>query len=398
MNSGSAPEGQPRGSGRTVPIVTAILVVLVVLAYFFLPQVQGLEGDFGAIFGKPKAISTSKGGAPGPTSRPSGLPAKSPRPSTKPRPVVAAAARVKIFAFASRPIKTVAMVNTEIAMLSRAPKTVFGIAWRFQWATLEPSPGVYNWSVVDAALAASRAHGRPASILVIPGVAAPAWALGRCVSVVVSNSGLSGVPSSARMCLPWDSTYLGNWEAFVRTLGRRYNGAAGLFAVKAAGGGRIGEMALPNGCAFWVAQGFTNQKLTAAWASIITTFRQAFPGTPTQLGIDEPLVGCSNVLVPIVSFIHASYPSRVYLQQNGLRACYASGCGGRYPGILSTSSFWTVVGYQMFNVSSNASVGSLSVSFHVAVRGHSRYVEVYDSDIVQPSYSGLLRDLAAGTI
>src|SRR6202035_1508462 len=117
--------------------------------------------------------------------------------------------------------------------------------------------------------------------------------------------------------IPWDPTYLAKWEQFIAAFGQRYNANPQIWSIQMAGAGFIGEMSLPQAYTTWAQVGYSDAKITAAWQSIITAFRQAFSGTPTNLDIDEPLSkGHSDALPGILSWVESTYPGKVYIQQN----------------------------------------------------------------------------------
>ena len=92
-----------------------------------------------------------------------------------------------------------------------------------------------------------------------------------------------------RMFIPWDEVYLSKWEKFIRAFGQRYNGHPSLYSIQMTGGGYIGEMNLPKAQAKWQQVGYADEKLIAAWKRIIAAYQRAFPDTPTNLDINEPL-------------------------------------------------------------------------------------------------------------
>lgn len=278
---------------------------------------------------------------------------------------------------------------------------IAGISWKFRWSTLEPSPGTFDFTLVDQALAATQAAGKAAMIRVIAGVNSPSWvydAGAQSIAFTASDLGnASYVTGPEMMPLPWDPVYLDQWTRFVTELGRRYDHNPTIFSIQMSGGGRIGEMALPQS-APWTDKGFTNDKLIGAYDRIISTYMSAFPNTPTNLDIDEPLGPNSNVMHPVVDMILSRYPGRIFLQQNGLKSTYANGMNDFRTTLRAANSI-TRVGYQMGGRTktgdgSGQGASNLSASLRVAKDDGSRYVEVYSNDIADASNGSALAVVA----
>jgi hypothetical protein len=189
-----------------------------------------------------------------------------------------------------------------------------------------------------------------------------------------------------RMFVPWDEVYLTRWGKFIRALGQRYSGHPDIYSIQMTGGGYIGEMNLPKAVAKWQEVGYSDAKLVAAWKRIIDTYQEAFPGTPTNLDLGEPLGrNRSNVLEPVVSYVLSKYPRKVYLQHNGLKADFPQ--NHRVRQILRDASRKTLVGYQMVGGKDwlHQETGDRKAAFRNALEDRASYVEVYASDIRDPA-------------
>ena len=79
-------------------------------------------------------------------------------------------------------------------------------------------------------------------------------------------------------------------------------------------------MNLPKAYQKWQRAAYTDENFINAWKYIVDAYQKAFPDTPTNLDINEPLGKQSDVLRPIVTYVLTTYPRKVYLQHNGLKA------------------------------------------------------------------------------
>ena len=191
--------------------------------------------------------------------------------------------------------------------------------------------------------------------------------------------------------IPWDEMYLEKYEEFIRAFGQRYNGNHHIYSIQMNGGGHIGEMNLPKAYDKWKHVGYSDEKLIAVWKRLIDAYQKAFPNTPTNLDINEPLGSHSDVLDSVVSYVLATYPRKVYLQQNGLRANFPR--ENRIRQILREASRKTTVGYQMVGGKGwlDQHIGDRLTAFQNALEDHASYIEIYYSDVRDPGHRATLQ-------
>lgn len=165
-----------------------------------------------------------------------------------------------------------------------------GVTITLPWNELEPSPGVYDWSLLDAGIRV--AGRRPVMIGVAPGVNTPSWVYAAgAASIAMTWSFRYGYPmcSTVRLPLPWDAAYMAAWTRFIGAFGARYNANPQVVAVKIAGiNGKTIEQVLPldppqrcpdavDPVPEWLAAGYRPALLQAAWAQILQAWVAAFP-------------------------------------------------------------------------------------------------------------------------
>jgi hypothetical protein len=304
---------------------------------------------------------------------------------------------VKIFAF--QPPDVSPDVEAP-AMVELKDPAVYGLSWRFRWDTIEPQEGQYNWALIDKAVEVTSKVGKKAMLRVVAGMHTPAWVYQAGAKPFdFSNTDLRYAKSQkegTRMPIPWDEIYLARWEAFIQAFGKRYAKNPHIYSIPMSGGGRIGEMNLPKAFEKWRQAGYSDEKLIAAWKRIIDAYQRAFPDVPTNLCINEPLgKGHSNVMRPVISYVLATYPQKVYLQENALKADFPPNNPIRR--ILREASAKTSIGYQMLGSRNflDKETGDRFKAFRNAIEDHASYVEVYTTDVKDPAQRSALQFLAA---
>jgi hypothetical protein len=158
------------------------------------------------------------------------------------------------------------------------------------WSTIEPSAGVYDWSTIDAGLAA--AGTRPVQIEVVPGAFTPGWVYAEGVpSMSLTWDWNYAYPmcSTQRLPVPWSATYLSDWTRLVTAMSQRYATNAQVLAVKVTGqNGKSDENVLPiapsPGCVnaadpspLWQAAGYRPALMASSFAAILQAYVAGFP-------------------------------------------------------------------------------------------------------------------------
>ena len=171
-------------------------------------------------------------------------------------------------------------------MVASLPKIVNGVSWIFPWKQIETAPGVYNWSSVDAAIAASSGSGRQTMLRIDAGATSPSWIPNQ---LTMSFQPIGPQPyQTVTMPKPWDATYIADLTAFIKAYGARYDGNSKVTRIEMTGGGYQGEMVLPQWSG-WIAAGYTDAAMTSTWETLIHAYRVAFPRHALALDYGEPL-------------------------------------------------------------------------------------------------------------
>ena len=312
------------------------------------------------------------------------------------------------FAFYPAPITASTQVTKFAQQFAASPAV--GISWRFRWADLEPSPGGFDWRPIDNAMHATQATHKRVILRVIAGLYSPSWVIAKSQRVSVSNLYFPNTTPYANpsiLPVPWNSTYLADWDTFIRAFGARYDGNGAIYVIELSGGGDIGDMYLPPDMHAWNLAGYSDARLQGAWQHVISGYAAAFTRTPVDLNITESLT-CSavsagftnrtcvagwhsNVLTPLSKWVMSKYPAKVWMQSNGLNPNYAQfpNCPMRV--ILRSAN---AAAYQLNG--EMASATALHQSFTVARDDHARFVEIYPDNITSAADAAAIHYLRYG--
>jgi len=284
------------------------------------------------------------------------------------------AGRTECFAYIE-PVRSRTVATIDATAKALAPSPCSGDSWIFRWSQVEPSPGVYNWSLIDAALAASKP--KPVFLRVIAGTQSPSW-FPRADEIYVPNEGEG---TSGWMPVPWNETFLSDWGQFIAAYGARYDGNPQISIIEGGGDGPEGEADLTGTYAQWAAAGYTVPVYAAAIARLIQDFRTAFPHERISFaGASGPSRPPPGVGSPAAAFLQDVENAHITVQFNGLSSLGA--WPARAAAIVNTAS--DGFGYQMLRAVGGSGVGPLSADLAVAEHLGAGFVEVYYEDAVNP--------------
>jgi Beta-galactosidase len=113
-----------------------------------------------------------------------------------------------------------------------AVRNAAGVYIRLVWRTIEPSPGVYDWSTLDAEVDRALRAGKKISLSVITGGFQPAWLADRDVSTstfVVGKGGSRRRCVTIRLGWPWDPDYQNAYVAVMKALSQHLRSRPGAY-------------------------------------------------------------------------------------------------------------------------------------------------------------------------
>jgi hypothetical protein len=274
------------------------------------------------------------------------------------------------------PVRSRTVESIDATAAALAPSPCHGDSWIFRWSQLEPSPGTYDWSLVDVALAASKP--KPVFLRVIAGTQSPAW-FPRADEIYVPNEGEG---TSGWMPVPWSSTFLADWGQFIAAYGARYDGNPQIAIIEGGGDGPEGEADLTGSYAQWAAVGYTVPVYATAIATLIQDFKTAFPHERISFaGASGPPGAPPGVGSPVAAFLHDVEAAHITVQYNGLSSLAT--WPTRAETIVNTAS--DGFGYQMLRAVGGSGVGPLPADLQLAASLGADFVEVYYEDVVNPA-------------
>lgn len=165
-----------------------------------------------------------------------------------------------------------------------------GVTLTVNWSAIEPSPGVFNWSAIDDGIKA--AGTRQVKLGIQGGVFSPAWVYaGGAASISETWAWKWGFPlcSVQRSPIPWDTTFLADWNRLTAALGARYGSnpqvvAIAHSAIMSKDLENVLPTAAPTSCPHsinpqeaWLAAGYTPDLILGAAAQATAAYVAAFP-------------------------------------------------------------------------------------------------------------------------
>ena len=161
---------------------------------------------------------------------------------------------------------------------------IAGFVLRDNWSYVNPAPGVYNWSRLDAAISKVVAAGKQFKLTIFTGVMAPDWLYqtGMQSMNFVEEAGGMRPPGTYRMPVPWDPVMLGYYDNLLSEMSAHFGSNANLVGVNLGGPTQYSvEMHLPPEVA--TQPGYSSAAIRGAWDHVLTTYAGLFPVSYTHL-------------------------------------------------------------------------------------------------------------------
>jgi hypothetical protein len=280
-------------------------------------------------------------------------------------------------------------VIPEVAQLDH----VDGVLVRLEWRTVEPSPGVYDWSLLDEQIARAELYGIRISLAIVNGGSAPSW----LSSLGVPMFSYQFFDETRQMPIPWDSTFQARWSQFVQALGARYANEDTISLVYATNSSLNGfEMQLPRSpidIANWQAAGYSDELYAQSWNDAIDAFVSAFPNHPVSHEV-HPVLGSDAVAQDVYQHARDTHADAVgvlaawWMVHNALDV---------YPGmfeLLQDASYESHSQVQVANSYTNTpdrfSDDGYQGEIDLAIDSGVRYMEVWNSDLLNPELMALM--------
>ena len=218
--------------------------------------------------------SSGTGAPQPPDAAPAPAPAPQPAPTLKPLPSgIYNSAAIKGRNGNTSLAVTPAINNIDV---------VSGTLVKVRWSAINPSPGVFDLSIIAEELEAAEELDTDISLIILDSKEMPQFVLDACETF---DYAFRGLPEQT--CLPWDTEYLNYKEAMVQAVGEMADGRDVLRYVY------ITYAAMTNGAemhwrvseADFTAAGYTPDKLINAYNRVTDMYASAFPTTPLTMEV-----------------------------------------------------------------------------------------------------------------
>lgn len=211
-----------------------------------------------------------------------------------------------------------------------------GFVVKEDWASLEPSPGAFNFSDIDRQVASAAANGYGVKLRVYAGDVAPDWAKSIGGSPMPFYDHMRHI--STTLGRFWTPAYQSAWQGLQTALAARYDGNPTVREVNVAGtGSESAEVCLlfandkspgtssTNGQQY-VAHGYTESARQSALINDINFMAQAWPHTHINLFVhpQQQLNGSGGVSVSLaatealITNSYNAHPSQMVFGHTGL--------------------------------------------------------------------------------
>lgn len=287
-------------------------------------------------------------------------------------------------------------VIPEVAQLQH----VDGVLVRLGWGAVEPSPGAYDWSLLDEQIDRAKQYGIKVSLAIVNGGSAPDWL--ESMGAQMFEFQLHNDPQVRRMPIPWDLVHQSRWSQLIAALGERYQGEQAISLVYATNSSQNGfEMQLPfspTDIANWQSVGYTDELYAQSWKDAVDAFVAAFPSHPVSHEA-HPVLGGDAVAQDVYQHARDTHGEAV-----GVLAAWwmVHNAQDVYPGmfeLLRDAAYQSHAQVQVANSYTNTpdrfSDQGYQGEIDLAIASGVRYMEVWNSDLLNADLTGLMIETAA---
>jgi len=305
-----------------------------------------------------------------------------------------------------KPIAAAILINPLIA----------GVSINWNWAAVEQSVGMYNWSYFDTEIARA-AHAGKKSLLRISagGQNSPQWVFDAGVQTFSFINTISYQPTYGQtVTIPvfWDPIFLDKKKRFIAAKGQHFANNANIVLVSiSCANATTDDWQMPStktDVQNWRAIGYTSDKLINACKETIDATMAAFPNKVIAL----PVGRNGNMLDPdpdyvaraVVEYANRTYPGRFITQKHSLSADVPD------PEIFPTLGAWQIIydnqpavaGQMLWFVTNDPTCRMngkvkpcdpatvLLDAVVIGARYGMRYQEIYQPDILNPALADVI--------
>jgi len=210
--------------------------------------------------------------------------------------------------------------NLRITATALANQNIAGFVLRDNWLNVNPAPGVYDWSRIDAAVQQITAAGKQFKLTVFTGVQAPAWLYqqGARAMTFVEN-GPNRPSGTYTMPVPWDPVMLEHYGDLLEEMDRHFGSNPALVSVSLGGPTRYSlEMHLPQ--EVLALPDYSPAAIRGAWDTVFNKYAELFPNVPGVLHVSNPTTALDGIALQVALDAVNILGQRAILQHDALSA------------------------------------------------------------------------------
>ena len=285
-----------------------------------------------------------------------------------------------------------------------ANSNVDGVTIRYDWASLEPTEGIFDFSYLDTTVASVAQAGKKVLLRISTQTGKPKW-----VTTAVKNAGglfFRLVSDGENVSIPvfWDPTFLKKKTAMIAALGDHFADNPTVAIVVASFANATSEdwnvPHTPDQVQQWMNLGYTSEKLVDAGHTVIDATMTAFPNQYVTLAIGGNGSGTGRldpssdyVARTVVDDERALWGNRLIAQKNDV-STFIPDFPGEDTLYSMITDFAPNVGGQMlyqcindptYKVNNGVPIDpalALTLSVIKAVAYSEKYLEIYQIDVV----------------
>jgi hypothetical protein len=252
-----------------------------------------------------------------------------------------------------------------------------GIVIRQRWATMNPAPGVYNWTFLDAQVLRARRLGKQYILAIYTGNNAPLWL---------------GLPLFRSAPYPWDPTMLKWHGQMVAALGARYAADPYLVGVELSGPtrGPSGSLEMMLADGLTRQPGYSVAAMISAWCQCVDQYGRAFPYC-AMISDGGVAPGGKNATITqaVWNYMYGMYPRQANFSHCALKA-NTSETAVHHQLVVQMAMHGGRVGFEMVGPSvagengQNGPIarfgGTFAEAVDIADRANASWLKIYQGD------------------
>jgi len=260
---------------------------------------------------------------------------------------------------------------------------IAGFVLRDRWSNVNPAPGVYDWSRLDAAVQGVTDGGQVFKLTIFTGVEAPEWLYSQGAEPFFFTAGGDfRPPGHYRMPVPWDATMLRYYGELLAEMDRHFGGNASLVSVSLAGPTQFStEMHLP--ATIVGLPGYSSEAISGAWRTVLTTYAGLFPNVRGSIHLSPPVDGAFGIAQQVAQDAVDILGARAMLQHDALSAKPGLESYNIHQLVASYAGLGVHTGYEELSASSTDRFGgSFDVAWQRLLTAGGKYLDLYAPDDV----------------